>query len=153
RTLRGIYFNNIYLPQSIKYKLANTLSIPHILYGLEVVSGTVTVNFTTRNRATNNIVLLCVQCPKTGPYLRTCKTVRRMHLQASYKIRSATSTIFILLHNLHYVLYYFAILRDLLARELLRNTPDISLKLRGIYAFRDQNDRKQQLIYWRDDLT
>lgn len=54
--LRRIYSSNVYLPFRIKRRLAHGLLVPHILYGLEVISGSSSVAFSKLKRIVNTIV-------------------------------------------------------------------------------------------------
>lgn len=54
-TLRSIYSIRIFLPVEVKKKLAHALMMPHVLYGLEVVSGALAKNLKIMERAVNSI--------------------------------------------------------------------------------------------------
>lgn len=54
--LRRVYSMNIYLPLSIRTRVAKTLMMPLILYGLEVISGTISLNLDKLGRVVNAIV-------------------------------------------------------------------------------------------------
>ena len=53
--LRRLYSLAVYLPCRTRYLVAHALLMTHVLYGLEVVSGTTSYNITRLNRITNMI--------------------------------------------------------------------------------------------------
>lgn len=54
--LRKMYSTNIFIPFSVKQKIAHAVLMSQVLYGLEVVSGTIGVNFIKLKRVVNAIV-------------------------------------------------------------------------------------------------
>ena len=56
QTLRKIQSTNVFYPKIIRYKLAYSLLMSQILYGLEVISGTIATNLSRINRIVNTIV-------------------------------------------------------------------------------------------------
>lgn len=63
-SLRRIYHTNIFLPFRIKRMLAFALLMSLVLYGLEVFTGTIGINFTRLKRIVNTIVRFVYNIPR-----------------------------------------------------------------------------------------
>lgn len=55
-TLRRIYSTNVFLPVHVRLRLVHALLMSQVLYGLEVISGTIGINFNRLRRIVNTIV-------------------------------------------------------------------------------------------------
>ena len=56
QTLRKIHSTNVFYPHHVIYRLAYSLLMSQVFYGLEVISGTVSTNLSRLNRIVNTIV-------------------------------------------------------------------------------------------------